>query len=150
MTKTNDSSEKVERMRALFDEQRNRWRRKVIKLTKWMKIPEKLTSLEMIIRNEIMQISEEKAKLLEAMIAISKIIKKKKAETLINLKTNDDLKLKNQTEQNILLENQLCDYVERQELIEMQLDFLTITSNNLTQLPWAIKNYIELFKQGIE
>ena len=151
MAKTQkDSSEQIEAMKGLFDTQRALWRKKIRRMTKWMKMPEKLTMLEMTVRNEIMKVSEEKSKLLEALIALNKIIRNKKAEHLIELKTNTDLKLKTNDEYKTLMEAHLSDYTEREELIEMQIDYLTTSFNNLKDISWGIKNYIELNKMGIE
>lgn len=146
----NSSDAKVEIMKNLFDEQRNSWQKKIKQYTGWLKIPEKLITLEITVRNEIMNAMDEKAKLLEAMVTISKIVRKKKADTMIDIKTNSDIKLKNQTEQIILLESALTDYMEREELISMQIEYMDRLFNNLKDILWGISRYIELNKMGIE
>jgi hypothetical protein len=45
--------------------------------------------------NEVMNIADEKAQLLEGLISITKILRRKKADSIVELKTNTDLKIKN-------------------------------------------------------
>lgn len=147
----NDSSDsKITAMKSLFSDQRGVWKRKIRKLTRFMQIPEKLPMVEIAIRNEVMNIADEKAQLLEGLISISKILRRKKADSIVELKTNSDLKIKNQSEQNILMESGLNSYIERQELIEMQVEYLDRAFANLKDLSWAIKNRVDLAKMGIE
>ena len=146
----NSTDEKISQMKVIFEEQRQLWLRKIRRLTKWMQIPEKLAMVEISTRNEIMQVSEEKAKLLEALVSITKIIKNKKAEKFLELKTESDLKLTNKDEFAILIDQSLSNYIERQELIELQVDYLDKTLKNMEQIGWVMKNRVDIMKLGIE
>jgi len=143
-------SSKIEDLKEYFSKRRNIWKKKVRILTKMIKNAEKYSEFETKVRDAIMLILDEKAKTLEAMITLSKKVRKVKATNLVNIKVDMDLKLKTNSEQNIMMEDKLADYLEKQELIQMQLDYLDKTYLNLKDISWASKNYIDIMKMGIE
>lgn len=145
-----EHSSKIKLLKNKFREQRDYWINKVTEYTKMMNDPKKLVELEIIVRNEIMAVSDEKANLLESLINITKILKDKKAKKLTELKVNSDFLIKNKYEQDILIDQYILNYSERQDLLSMQIEFIDRTYNNLKDISWGIQRYVDLYKAGIE
>jgi len=143
------SDGKIERLKSVFQDQRDEWSKKSKKLSKQMKTSENLGSLQGTLFAEIAIILDEKTSLVEGLITLNKSIRPKKKEALVNLKLNLELKMKTAGEQNVMIDADLNNYLEREDLLGMQIQFLEATLKNLNSMVWGIKNYIDLDKAGI-
>lgn len=103
----------------------------------------KLTDLQIALYNDIMSIAYSKAKLVEAVIKINRSIRNDKKESFVKSKTDNDIRLKNKDDFTIYIESEIQESLEKQEMIEMQIEYLDSTSKVLNNLIWGIKYRIE-------
>jgi len=139
---------KITNLKEVFKSERTVWSERVKTMTKMLKYPEKLVILQMDLYAAVMDIAENRIKISEALVEINKIVRSKRSESLVYHKTESDLKLNNVNEYNIMMNSDLNQYIERQELLNMQYDYLDIVYKNLKDMLYGVRNYIELQKVG--
>jgi hypothetical protein len=139
-------SEKTTEMVKVFLREKSKWTDKIFKLTDMLKNYEKFTDLQIEIYNEITNALNDKATISNHLVNINKILRQKKYENLIELKTNLDLKVKTKDDQTYIIENNLKDILEREEVLLLQIDYMDNIIKNLKDILWGIKNYIEIKK----
>lgn len=144
------SDEKIDSLKTVFSNQRKIWTRKIKNMAKVMKENSNLGQIQSILFTEIAILTNEKVSLIETMISLNKAMRPKKKEALRNAKLNEELKPKTAAENNIMMDAELNIYLEREELLGMQIEFLESTLKNLNSMVWGIKNFIDLQKAGIE
>jgi hypothetical protein len=139
-------SEKTAEMIKVFLREKSKWTDKIFKLTDMLKNYEKFNDLQIEIYNEITNALNDKATISNHLVKINKILREKKYENLIELKTNLDLKVKTKDDQIYIIENNLKDILEREEVLLLQIDYMDNIIKNLKDILWGIKNYIEIKK----
>jgi hypothetical protein len=139
-------SEKTAEMIKVFLREKSKWTDKIFKLTSMLKNYENFTDLQIEIYNEITNALNDKATISNHLVNINKILRQKKYENLIELKTNLDLKVKTKDDQTYIIENNLKDILEREEVLLLQIDYMDNIIKNLKDILWGIKNYIEIKK----
>jgi hypothetical protein len=139
-------SEKTAEMVKVFLQEKSKWTDKIFKLTDMLKNYEKFNDLQIEIYNEITNALNDKATISNHLVKINKILRQKKYENLIELKTNLDLKVRTKDDQIYIIENNLKDILEREEVLLLQIDYMDNIIKNLKDILWGIKNYIEIKK----
>lgn len=138
--------EKTNELKVTFQNERNKWTEKIQKLSKMLKFQDKFVDLEIEIHNEIMNAINDKVSLSNYLINLNKVLRQKKYEKFIEIKTEIDLKIKNKDDQNYVLENSIKDLLEREEVLLLQIEYMNETIKNLKDILWGIKNFIEVKK----
>jgi hypothetical protein len=139
-------SEKTAEMVKVFLQEKSKWTDKIFKLTDMLKNYEKFNDLQIEIYNDITNALNDKATISNHLVKINKILRQKKYENLIELKTNLDLKVRTKDDQIYIIENNLKDILEREEVLLLQIDYMDNIIKNLKDILWGIKNYIEIKK----
>jgi len=146
--KTNHSSEKtddekVDGIKAIFLKERKHWSDIVRELAKKFKNIDNLATLQVELYSGYQDLAESKTDLLHTLASFNKVIAKQRELSFIKAKTESSVALKTAKDLDIFIESDLRSHIERQKILDGQLEFVEDTLKNIQNMIYGVKSRID-------
>ena len=150
MAEENSSKKKgtTEELKEVFTEEREKWKELYRTLLKKFNTSDKRGELLVQLYNYLMDLNLVRTNLTQALIGLKKSIRTKTKDNFISVRTDSDIRIKSNDDQRILIEGALAAQLEKQELMTMQIEFITYMIKDFNTINWGIKTLLDSKKLG--
>lgn len=128
-----------------FIEFRTRWTNKMLKIGAMIKDIELLTDMQLEALTSKSELIAERLVISDSLSYLISEQKKLKEKEMVKSRSNN-LKIKNQTEQNTIINSSLSEIDYKIDLFDNHLSFITSTINTIDNILYAIKDRIKIFE----
>jgi len=147
-TKASPSSKKTEEakidgIKEIFTKERKHWSDIVRGLAKKFKNIDNLATLQVELYSSYQDLAESKTDLLHTLASFNKVVIKKRQTAFIKAKTESLVALKTAKDLDIFIECDIRNHIERQKILDGQLEFVEDTLKNIQNMIYGVKSRID-------
>ena len=141
-----NESEKIAQIYNLFMNERDDITSSITELSKKFNSISTLNELQIELYSRRQMFVDKKSLISDYLNKITRNHKIKKEECFINLKTNSDLYIKNNSDIKMLIDSSLSEIEERINLYTNHIDFLQETINTIDRMIFGIKYRLQIYE----